>query len=295
MIGYLCGTSAASCNGEKWLNFMGDPKEGSPTPFTLKYHFHNTTAPLNTSGITPYNTTMLHCSDKDPYHSNVTCGCADCPATCPALPTHAPVDDPKIYGVRRDTFITLLVIPVWVVLCVIFIMASYTYHWIVMQKDRSYTLVGETEPGETRWQAVTFLTSVFCVPFRCVDWLGFHVELVLKKVFQVWGLFAAKFWYIVIPCGLIVCVGLSAGLLKFQITTDPVELWSAPSSRARLEKNYFDTHFGPFYRTEQLIITTNMSYVNYSIYTPSGQNIHKTIGPVFNKEVMLEVSIWWCM
>lgn len=46
------------------------------------------------------------------------------------------------------------------------------------------------------------------------------------------------------------------GLRYMRITTDPVELWSAPHSRARLEKQYFDEHFGPFFRTEQLIITT---------------------------------------
>ena len=39
------------------------------------------------------------------------------------------------------------------------------------------------------------------------------------------------------------------------MTTDPVELWSPPTSESRLEKDYFDKHFGPFYRTEQIILT----------------------------------------
>ena len=30
----------------------------------------------------------------------------------------------------------------------------------------------------------------------------------------------------------------------FQVTTDPVELWSAKDSRARTERDYFDSHFG---------------------------------------------------
>ena len=290
VIGYICGHPAASCNGEKWLKFMGDPKAGSPTPFTLEYHFYNSTDPIQ-GNIIPYNTSLLNCSNPDPFHDNDTCGCADCPATCPPLPSHAPVHDPKIFGVRQNTFITLLVIPVWLVLCILFIMAVCTYNCTKMQKERGYVLVGETDHGETREQAVDWFVRIFCFPFACVDRLGYHVELGIKKMFELWGLFAAKCWFIVIPCGLIVCVVLSVGLTKFQVTTNPVELWSAPSSRARMEKNYFDSHFGPFYRTEQVIITTNMSSVNYSITdTSSGQVITKTIGPVFNKEVLLEVS-----
>lgn len=39
-----------------------------------------------------------------------------------------------------------------------------------------------------------------------------------------------------------------------QITTDPVELWASPTSRTRLDKDYFDSNFSPFYRTTQIII-----------------------------------------
>lgn len=39
-----------------------------------------------------------------------------------------------------------------------------------------------------------------------------------------------------------------------QVTTDPVELWASPDSRSRIEKDYFDSRFGPFYRTEQIFI-----------------------------------------
>lgn len=34
-----------------------------------------------------------------------------------------------------------------------------------------------------------------------------------------------------------------------------MELWSPPTSESRLEKAYFDEHFGPFFRTEQIILT----------------------------------------
>ena len=38
------------------------------------------------------------------------------------------------------------------------------------------------------------------------------------------------------------------------MTTDPVEIWAAPNSVVRQEKNYFDTRFDPFYRPAQIFI-----------------------------------------
>lgn len=53
----------------------------------------------------------------------------------------------------------------------------------------------------------------------------------------------------------VVVGGFASGLRFIELTTDPVELWSAPNSRARKEKDFHDTHFGPFFRTNQLILT----------------------------------------
>lgn len=47
---------------------------------------------------------------------------------------------------------------------------------------------------------------------------------------------------------------LSFGIKYLSITSNPIEIWAAPTSRARIEKNYFDSHFQPFYRTEQVYI-----------------------------------------
>lgn len=48
---------------------------------------------------------------------------------------------------------------------------------------------------------------------------------------------------------------LAIGLMHIELTTDPVQLWSAPSSRARREKDFHDKYFDPFFRTNQLILT----------------------------------------
>lgn len=51
-----------------------------------------------------------------------------------------------------------------------------------------------------------------------------------------------------------VIVALSYGITRLSITSDPIEIWAAPTSRARIEKDYFDSRFQPFYRTEQIYI-----------------------------------------
>lgn len=72
-----------------------------------------------------------------------------------------------------------------------------------------------------------------------------------------------------------------------QVITDPVELWSPPESEARLQKNYFDEKFGPFYRSEQLIITApHMKAYNYT-QLPYFNNY--TFGPVLHKSILHQV------
>lgn len=55
-------------------------------------------------------------------------------------------------------------------------------------------------------------------------------------------------------CAIVVAV-FAVGMKDIVLTTDPVELWSAPNSRARMEKDFHDTNFNPFFRTNQLILT----------------------------------------
>jgi Niemann-Pick C1 protein len=126
----------------------------------------------------------------------------------------------------------------------------------------------------------------------CVDWIGYYMELLLSKGFEYWGLFVAYAWFVVLPLGLLICIGLSIGLVKFQVTTDPVQLWSAKGSDARMNKEYFDSHFNPFYRTEMIIFTplNDSIYPHFSVLDPATQrSISKTMGPVFTKEVLNEV------
>ena len=89
--------------------------------------------------------------------------------------------------------------------------------------------------------------------------------------------------------GIVLALGLSVGILThFQAMTDPVSLWSAPNSRARTEKEFYDKNFNPFYRVQQLIIfPTNDSTITH--FDPTNSSKFTTFGPVFDKEFLLQV------
>uniref|UniRef100_A0A8C6V3J7 Niemann-Pick disease, type C1 n=1 Tax=Neogobius melanostomus TaxID=47308 RepID=A0A8C6V3J7_9GOBI len=119
--------------------------------------------------------------------------------------------------------------------------------------------------------------------------LGERFENAMREVFSSWGSFCVRYPLLVI-LGCIILVGLSsAGLVYMRITTDPVELWSSPSSQARREKDYFDSHFGPFFRTAQLIITTPVNHPE--IYKPYFPGPDVPFNTILTKAILHETQL----
>lgn len=67
-----------------------------------------------------------------------------------------------------------------------------------------------------------------------------------------------------------------------------MELWASPNSRSRIEKEYFDRNFEPFYRTAQIIITSLEKDARIWHNTSEGL---ESFGPVFRME-FLEQLVW---
>ena len=80
------------------------------------------------------------------------------------------------------------------------------------------------------------------------------MELKASEWFTWWGTFVAKHKIIVMMSSMVIATVFALGMVKMIITTDPVELWAGPNSRSRIEKDFFDSNFRPFYRTEMVII-----------------------------------------
>jgi len=95
----------------------------------------------------------------------------------------------------------------------------------------------------------------------------------LQNFYYKLGLWVARNTCAVVLASILVVLVFALGLSGFTVVTDPVELWcarhyfffliptiffssrSSENSITRQQKNYFDESFGPFYRTEQLILS----------------------------------------
>lgn len=83
----------------------------------------------------------------------------------------------------------------------------------------------------------------------------YYISIMIRSI-QFLSLACASRPWFVLFVGFLFIISLGHGIKYIHVTTDPVELWAAPQSRSRIEKEYFDQHFEPFYRTEQIIITS---------------------------------------
>uniref|UniRef100_A0A8C2XCL0 Niemann-Pick disease, type C1 n=1 Tax=Cyclopterus lumpus TaxID=8103 RepID=A0A8C2XCL0_CYCLU len=129
-----------------------------------------------------------------------------------------------------------------------------------------------------------FIGAVLGAWFACINT---RFENALRVLFSSWGSFCVRRPTLVILGSLILVAASSGGLFFMRITTDPVELWSSPSSQARQEKDYFDSHFGPFFRTAQLIITTPLT--DTFIYSPYFGGSDVPFGAILDKDILHQV------
>jgi Niemann-Pick C1 protein len=74
----------------------------------------------------------------------------------------------------------------------------------------------------------------------------------MAKIFYKIGAFAANRPLTVNATCLVFTVLCALGMLKVVIETSPQEIWVPPASTTKLEKNYFDDNFNPFFRIEQV-------------------------------------------
>ena len=313
----LCGRSWTNCDPQKWLHFMGDPNlNGCESPFPISYNLSQNSTPLP-DGITPLDDTGIHqfyrCNQS--IGTSSPCSCSDCPSTCPP-PPHFPV-----YHLPFK-IIALSVGSVGsVISTIIFIIALISVVFLWNRRKSGYKAISSTDTPPSTYGAtgsgpndrrstvqkereVSMSSSgsinsgdqdseeeeedvQLSAMARCCQ-IGHWLEHQIQKVFYHWGKFVTKFWYLVLLLAIIICGALSFGLFFFSVTTDPVQLWSSPNSQARLEKDYFDSHFGPFYRTEQIIVKAKPFVVGPS-FSPQGTNITWMFGPVYDLDLLNEV------
>ncbi|XP_039499323.1 NPC intracellular cholesterol transporter 1 homolog 1b [Drosophila santomea] len=188
----------------------------------------------------------LKCGES--YEDSYACACIDCEESCPLTdPPTSHEELWKIAGLYGVTFILALIIA-----CAL----SIFIFWGAYGKRSAVSVCMPTLFGEFFYHG-----------------------------FRIWGTFCAKYPVLVLALCSWAIAGLSYGIRYMSITTDPVELWASEQSQTRIEKDYFDLHFGPFYRTNQIFIRA----VNQTYFTHDAPSGLLNFGPAFEYNFLKEV------
>uniref|UniRef100_A0A8B9FQG5 NPCL1 protein n=1 Tax=Amazona collaria TaxID=241587 RepID=A0A8B9FQG5_9PSIT len=227
----MCGRySARLCTAQRWLDFQGDKNNGL-APLQIDFHLvPNGTSPGG--GLEPLHVRAWSCGEALSEQEQ-PCSCQDCAESCPTIiPPAGPAPPFRIGAARgslgpRPLALALLALLFLLTLCC-------------------------RRCGSKR--GITLQAAPARAPGCSARW-GDAGHRALARAFQRWGTLVAAHPLPVLAVAAVLVVGLSMGFRVLRLTTDPVELWSAPGSRARQEKAFYDLHFGPFLRTSQVIVT----------------------------------------
>ncbi|XP_044021275.1 NPC intracellular cholesterol transporter 1 homolog 1b-like isoform X2 [Aphidius gifuensis] len=253
MSGYLameigCGEHA-KCNPKLWYEYLGDVNNNPLVPFQMNYVYESN----NTNNLVePLNPPTKLCSEAYD-NSSTRCSCIDCPSSCPFA-------EWKI----QDEFFTIFNFNGYGILLGCFVIIS------------------------------SFIFSIIYIYLRKCDRIdsgqncnncSILFNKLLQDFFRTWGHFFASHPVPILCILFVIILALSYGIFLLKVTVSPIEIWSSPDSRSRMEKEYFDNKFTPFYRVEQIYIKA-VGLENIKHETPDKA---LTFGPVFQKKFLLEV------
>ncbi|XP_035780137.1 NPC intracellular cholesterol transporter 1 homolog 1b-like [Anopheles albimanus] len=251
-----CGLwEAAGCTAERWFEYMG-AADNDFVPFEINYLYEE-------DPERRFNQEVKPCSEA--YDGSYACSCVDCEASCPtATGPVADASDGTGFTVGELNGVTFTVAVV--VGGVGLVGLGFSLVW-QRRRRRNH------DNPSPRPDVPQFLGGLPAV------------NRTLGTFFTRWGTFCARHPALVLAICSWVIGGLAFGIQYLIITTDPVELWAAPDSRSRQEKDYFDSRFSPFYRTEQIFIKPYKQ--EYIVHPTASGNL--TFGPAYDREFLLEV------
>ncbi|KAH0617771.1 hypothetical protein JD844_016346 [Phrynosoma platyrhinos] len=272
-LGLLCGKDAKECNATNWIQYMFS-KDNGQTPFNMIPIFSD--VPVH--GMTPMNNATKGCNES---MDDVTgpCSCQDCSIVCGPKPQPPPPPAPWLL-LGLDAMYVIMWISYTGFLLVFFGMVfgvwcyrkrHFVSEYTPIDSNIAYSVNSRQNTGETTW----------------CERLGEKFENGLRVTFTSWGAFCVRNPRPVILFSLVVVIMCCSGLMFMRLTTNPVDLWSSPSSQARKEKEYFDAHFGPFFRVEQLIIQA--PHTKPEIYSPYPSGDDVPFGPPLTKDILHQV------
>ncbi|CAG5922250.1 unnamed protein product [Menidia menidia] len=243
----MCGRYGAKlCTPQRWYDFQGDSSNGlAPLDIDFRLIKEGDTAGLP-EGVVPYNGRALRCNETTPSGGQI-CSCLDCQDSCPRLPP--PPSPPLPFTILgTDGFLVISIILLCLLILSFLLYLSVSYFF-------KHKKAAEKKSNNTIFHNSKDVRLIHPAEVTCAERTSMAAQAFLSSLFQKWGTMIATYPLWVLLISAVVVAVFSAGLKDIELTTDPVELWSAPKSRARQEKDYHDQHFTPFFRTNQLILT----------------------------------------
>ncbi|KAL3075195.1 hypothetical protein niasHS_013418 [Heterodera schachtii] len=264
VLSILCGTSIDLCTPKKLFQYIGTYSKATHVPFTINVVMLNDSQPVmqNNKMIRPMDTVTYKCNEV-PDKFDHSCACIDCQHACTSSAPFPLLfhESCKVAGMDCKTAIRVLAIGVLFGTVMLTVVLHYVLHHFTAEE---WDAISDKEKDKL---------SQVQLEERIAGWCACYGRFVTQHPWEIFLL------------GLIPALLASAGLTNIRLTTDPVELWSSPGSDARAELDFFNKHFGPFYRIEQMIIVPN----NDSFWDredPANWQKTMKIGPVFKKEFL---------
>ncbi|CAK9436771.1 uncharacterized protein LODBEIA_P12930 [Lodderomyces beijingensis] len=232
-------------NYSQFLKFLGDEKPllgGSPYQINFKYKL---TPEMENDGLQLRSDVMYACNDEQ-----YKCACADCEKSCPKLP-HA-----ENYGKRC----TVGIIPCFsfsvlmVLICLILLLGGYHVYLARAKhfRQRSGSYHSADDGDDEMINPLVYVTVRKPAVRRVSDRINSYIQDFFERL----GRFCSTFPGVTIGSSLAVAILLSLGMFKLQLETDPINLWVSPTEPAYINQQYFETHFGEWFRIEQVIVSS---------------------------------------
>ncbi|KAE8745772.1 hypothetical protein FOCC_FOCC007488 [Frankliniella occidentalis] len=277
-----CGAyNSATCNSSRWFDFVG---KGNPlSPFTINF--------LSNRGIfddmNNREIKTLRCNETSEAATQ-PCSCVDCELSCP-------VSSDDMFKPRNPFLITVLGVDVYVLAMVIayivilIVTAVCVRKKIVKKRSGVERGILDNNPSVGSSANVSSNGTIdVSSDAETPSWrerTGFKFETSLERVFTGIGCGCARNPVLVFFIASWVLAGCLVAISKLDIITKPVDLWASPTSQTRKDKDFFDSHFGPFFRAEQIFVkAVGLPEVPHEM--PQGT---VNFGPVFSEEFLLKV------
>ncbi|PPQ69386.1 hypothetical protein CVT24_001655 [Panaeolus cyanescens] len=259
-------------NYTSFLKFLGD-KQPMGSPFQI--NFPQTPPPSDS--LTQLNRTARRCSDEDALSR---CPCIDCPDVCPAIPSVPPPHHGPTCTIGPLSCLSFIVLVTYSTAVIAFILGFIIQNTLRKRREKTYERVAlseDTASPRTHARGLVGAGSLaqyieedsthsesrhlgrgasLLDPIDTVQPRHYPLNSFLRRSFYRLGIFTASSPWLTFTLVFVALGVLNIGWKDFKVETDPVRLWVAPSSESKLQKDFFDENFGPFYRTEQIFITS---------------------------------------